>query len=100
VDGWKEDVHERGAGESSVDEAEQRSEHDPAAILDGEDRVVAESEYRAEDEVKRVADDFPPDAVFCDGGAEQEWKVDARQAELARNAQRRGQDDRAVDTAA
>ena len=88
-DGGKEDVDKRGTGEERVDEAKQRAEHEPAAIDDGEDRLVAEREQDAEDEVERVSDDLRADPVFGDGGAEQERKVDAREAKLARGAHSR-----------
>src|SRR5215213_5953919 len=94
VHGGEEDVHEGAAGEERVEQAKGGAERDPAAIDNGEDRGVAEREQDAEDEVERVPGDLRADAVLGDGGAEQERKVDACQAELARRPQRRRQHDR------
>jgi len=63
-----------------VDESEDRAQP-PAALVDGgEDGVVEECEGEPGEEVEGIAERFGARPVGGEGGAEQEGKVDAREA--------------------
>ena len=99
MDDWEQDVHERGGGDDAVQEPEQRSEQPAARVDRGEDRVVDERERLSGRQVQQVSERFGAPAIAGDGGAEQEWQVDAGEAQLIRRSQGGGQHQRADEAA-
>src|SRR5829696_7470857 len=99
MDDWEQDADERGGGDDAVQETEQRAER-PAARVDGrEDRVVDKREHFSGGEVQHISECLGSCAIVGDGGAEQERKVDAGEAELVGRPQGGGQHQRADEAA-
>src|SRR6266511_4119127 len=95
MDHGQQDVDERRSGKHPVHEPEDRPQPPTALADDAEDRVVAEREGDAEDEVETVAECLRPPTVPSEGRSEQEGDVHPRQAKLARRSQDGREDERA-----
>src|SRR6185437_9396763 len=85
---------ERAARDDAMQEAEQCPEPPAAGVDRHEHAEVDEREHLAEQEVSDVADRLRAAAVDGEGGPEQEREIHARQAELARATESRGQQER------
>ena len=90
---------ERGGGDDSVQEPEQRPKRPAARVDGGEDRVVDEREHLSRHEVQQISECLGAGAIAGDGGAEQEREVDASEAELVGRPQGGGQHQRADEAA-
>ena len=82
-----------------MQEPEQRSKRPAARVDRGEDHVVDEREHLSGREVQQIPDCLGACAIAGDGGTEQEWEVDASEAELVGRPQGGGQDQRAHEAA-
>ena len=97
MDGRKQHVHERTAGEEAVDEPQGETEQ-PARMADRtEDRVVGEREEDPVDEMEEVADHVRAAPVRGEDRAEQKRDVHAREPQLLRQPQAGRQHDRPDD---
>src|SRR6185312_12130388 len=85
---------ERAARDDAMQEAEQCPEPPAAGVDRHEHAEVDEREHLAEQEVSDVADRLRAAAVGGESGPEQEREIHARQAELARGTESRGQHER------
>jgi hypothetical protein len=74
MDDGEEDVHERGGGDDSVQQPEERSEQPAGGADRDEDRVVDEREQLSGRQVQQIPDRLGAGAIPGYGGAEQEGR--------------------------